>query len=215
MLRAIGRRLPRLGTLPRLLLAGTCLLLAAASALNPQHAGPAARSSVPVVVAGRTLPAGHVLTAHDLRVARWPPALRPPHAGGDPSALVGQRLAGPVGMREPITASRLMGADLTAGLGATLVATPVPLADDHATDLVRAGDRVDLLEAERPPDVVAASSPTPPHVRTVATGSPVLAVLPATDTAGPELVVAVDRRTAVRITRDTTTQVFTAVVAPP
>jgi hypothetical protein len=40
-------------------------------------------------------------------------------------------------------------------------------------------------------------------------------VLPATDQAGAELVLAVDRATAVRITRDSSNHVFTAVVAPP
>lgn len=108
-----------------------------------------------------------------------------------------------------------MGADLATGLAAALVAAPVPLTDGHAADLVGAGDRVDLLESARPPDIVDVSSPTAPRVRTVAEGARVLAVLPATDTAGPELVIAVDRETAVRITRDTATQVFTAAVLRP
>jgi Flp pilus assembly protein CpaB len=215
MLRSIGRRLPRLGPLPRLLFAGTCLLLAAVTAVDSHHVVAAPPSMAPVVVARRTMPAGHVLAAHDLRVVSWPRALRPLLARGDPSSLVGHRLAGAVGKAEPVTATRLMGADLARGLGPGLVATPVPLADAHATDLVRAGDRVDLLETARPPDFLDVSAPSQPDVRTVATGARVVAVLPESDSAGPELVIAVDRQAAVRIARDTATQVFTAVVAPP
>jgi Flp pilus assembly protein CpaB len=215
MLRSIGRRLPRLGPLPRLLLAGSCLLLAALTAVDSRRVVAAAPSAARVVVARRPMPAGHVLAARDLRVVRWPRTVRPSEARGDPSSLVGHRLAGPVGAGEPITATRLMGADLARGLGSGLVATPVPLADAHAADLVRAGDRVDLLETARPPDVLDISAPARPRVRTVATGARVVAVLPESDAAAPELVIAVDRETAVRITRDTATQVFTAVVAPP
>jgi Flp pilus assembly protein CpaB len=214
MLGSIRLRLPRIGTWPRLLIAGTCLLLAAGSALGARHGAPAPRRTSAVVVAARDLPAGRTLTTRDVAVLRWPAPLRPEGARGDPSALLGRRLAGPVGAREPITRGRLVGADLAAGLPAGLVAAAVVLGDAHAADLVRAGDRVDLLETARAPDGLAAPPPRP-QVRTLATGALVLAVLPASADANAELVVAVDRGTAVRIIRDTVTQTFTAVVVSP
>jgi Flp pilus assembly protein CpaB len=192
------------------------LLLAAGSALgasSKRHA--AAGHTVPVVVAARSLPAGHSLTRRDVMVQRWPAHLRPVAARGDPADLAGRRLAGPVDRGEPITSSRLLGSDLTTGLAPGEVAAAVSLGDSHATDLVRAGDRIDLLAADRPADPLAAAPPAQPDVDVIAAGCRVLAVLPATAEADAELVVAVDQRTAVRITRDSATQVFTAVAAPP
>src|SRR5579875_2710958 len=145
-------RLGRFGRWPRLLLAGACLLLAllsATGAARHSSAAPTAR----VVVAARDLPAGATLTARDLAVARWPAELRPSGARGDPSALVGRRLAGPVTAREPLTPQRLVGNALTRGLAADLVAAPVVLDDPHAADLVRPGDRVTVLATPRVPDV--------------------------------------------------------------
>jgi pilus assembly protein CpaB len=208
-------RLPRLGRWPRLVLAGMCLLLALASALGGKHGAAPQLRSEPVLVAARDLPAGHLLTRHDVLVAPWPVAIGPPDARSDPAAVVGRRLAGPVRAREALTATRLLGPDLAAGLGGRLVATTVTLGDAHASDLVRAGDNVDLLEASRPPEIVDPGRAPSPRVRTVATHVVVLAVLPATADAEAELVVATSRTTAVRITRDSPDHVFTAVVVPP
>ena len=209
-------RLPRLGKWPRLLIAATCLLLALASALGAKQSGArAAPRSAPVVVAARDLPAGHLVSRRDVLVARWPADLRPAGAPGDPGAVIGHRLAGPVRAREAITATRLVGSDLAAGLAGGLVATTVALGDPHAIDLIRAGGRVDLLEAARPPDIADPGPARPARVHTVATSAVVLAALPATDQADAELVLAVDRATAVRVTRDSSTHVFTAVAVPP
>jgi Flp pilus assembly protein CpaB len=170
---------------------------------------------VPVVVAAHDLPAGHQLTGRDLAVRHWPAPLRPAGARGDPAALAGRRLAGPVGSGEPITGTRLMGADLAAGLPPRLVAAAVPLPDEHAVELVRPGDRVDLLEADRPVDPLAGPPVRGRAVTALAGHVPVLAVLPSSASADAELVVAVDRTTAARITRDSSTSLFTAVVVPP
>lgn len=211
----LRRYVPRIGRRPRLLLAGCCVLLALATAVEKKPAAAPLPRTVPVVVAARALPAGRQLTRADLSVVRWPAQLRPPGARGDPAALAGSRLAGPVGTGEPITGTRLIGADLAAGLPRRLVAAAVTLGDDHASELIRAGDHVDLLEAARPVDPLAGATPEPPDVTDLATHVTVLAVLPANPSADAELVVAVDRDTAVRITRDTTTHVFTAVVVAP
>jgi Flp pilus assembly protein CpaB len=170
---------------------------------------------VAVVVAARELPAGHRLTRSDLLVEHWPEQLRPAAARGDPSTLAGLRLAGLVSKGEPITATRLIGADLASALPRGLVAAALTLADEHASELVRPGDRVDLLETQRPVDPLAGGPTEQTEVAALAARVSVLAVLPATAAADAELVVAVDRRTAVRITRDTATHVFTAVVVPP
>src|SRR4051812_50031977 len=90
--------LPRIGRWPRLLVAGTCLLLALASAVGGHQAVDApAATAQPVVVAARPLPAGHLLARADLALARWPTAGRPAGARSDPSTVAGRRLAGPGG----------------------------------------------------------------------------------------------------------------------
>jgi hypothetical protein len=132
----------------------------------------------------------------------------------DPAQLVGRRAAGPIGEHEIITARRLVSAHLVDGLERGLVAAPVRLDDPHALDLVRAGDHVDLLEAARTPDIVETVAPTP-HVATLVANALVLAVFPAAEGASAEFVLAVERVTALRITRDSASQVFTAVVVPP
>ena len=208
-------RLSRIGRLPRLLLAGCCVLLAVASALDGKPAAGDSPRTVPVVVAADDLPAGRLLGRADLAVVRWPAQLRPADARGDPTALAGRRLGGPVSDGEVITGARLIGADLSAGLSRRLVAAAITLGDEHAVELVRPGERVDLLEAERPIDPLAGAPSDMTDVSEVASRVLVLAVLPATASADAELVVAVDRATAIRVTRDSATHVFTAVVAPP
>jgi pilus assembly protein CpaB len=197
------------------LLAGACLLLALNSALGASHSASPPERSLAVVVAGHALPAGQVLSRRDLAIAHWPVGLRPVGARGDPAELVGRRVAGPIAAREPITPMRLVGADLAAGLDPGLVAAPVPLADPHAADLVRAGDRVDLLTGARPPEAVDLASADAGEVHTVASRALVLSMLPPTTSANAELVLAVDRATAVRITRNGARQAFTVVVDPP
>ena len=210
----LPRRWLRLGRFPRLCGVGICLLLAARSAAAERTGDRGAAAAGPVVlVAARTLPAGHILTAADLRRARWPAGARPAGSTVGVAEVVGRRLAGPLGAGEAITGTRLVGRDLAAGLSGDVVATAVPLADPHAADLVRPGDRVELLSTLRSDDPsgsgVSGAGMTVPDAR-------VLAVLPATEAgAGAELVVAVPRPVAARIVRDEPTHVFTAVLAPP
>jgi pilus assembly protein CpaB len=212
---SLRRRLPRIGRVPRLLAAGVCLLLALASAAGSADQRRRPATSVPVVVAARDLPAGATLTAKDLTVARWPPGTVPAGAQPEPAAFLGRRAAGPVVAREPITATRLVGAALTRGLPAGTVAAPVVLDDPHAADVVHAGDRVTVLETPRPDDAGLSASAAPARVGTVATRVRALAVLPAAADGPGEVIVAVDESTAVRITRDRVTQMFTLVVEPP
>ena len=218
MLLALRHRLPRLGRFPRLCAVGICLLLAAQSAASPATSRPAsAVATAPVVVAARPLPAGHLLRAADVRVARWPAGLRAADGFAETHQVIGRRVAGPLVAREPVTAARLVGRELAIGLGPDLVAAAVPLADARAVDLVRAGDRVDLLSTARTDALVTSSGPA--TVGTLARAARVLAVLPAdassADGSGAEVVLAVSRPVAVSITRDAASRVFTVVLAPP
>jgi Flp pilus assembly protein CpaB len=215
MHRSHRRVLERLGRWPRLVAAGICLLVALAVAVRAPGA-PVPERTVRVVVAVRPLPAGHVLAARDLAVARWPARLRPGGAVSARAHLIGARLAGPVSAREPMTSTRLIGVDLTSGLAPGTVATTVPLVDPGTADLVHPGDRVDVLATPQPDlDAPTPANTGPPRVSVVATGVRVLAMSPATADHGAEAVLAVDRATAIRITRDRPAQTFTLVAASP
>lgn len=215
-----ARRLGALvGRRTRLLAAGTCLLLALASALG---AGSGRRSTsavtVPVVVAARALPAGHVLAARDLRVARWPPGLRPPGTAADPRRLIRETLAGPLAAREAVTRGRVLGPDLTTGLDPGTVALPVTLGVDVG-GLVHVGDRVDLVAiAAGSLDLPGGGSADPGRPSVVAIGAPVLAIGPAPGAGGSavtRLVLATDRPVALRIAGMLGTKTFAVVANHP
>lgn len=198
---------------------GVCLLLALSSALGKGTDAPVGRS-VPVLVAARDLPAGHTVRAQDVRVAQWPPSLRPSSARAAPTGVVGRRLVAPVAAREAVTSDRLLGPGLAAALPAGLVVAPVTVDDPHVAEFVHAGDRVDLLATSRPPDGL---DPPAPHASGVATLARAVLVLAAfsgaavsgSDGAGSEIVLAVDRSVAIAVARDRSTHLFTVVTDPP
>jgi hypothetical protein len=64
-------------------------------------------------------------------------------------------------------------------------------------------------------DAPTPASTGPPRVSVVASGVRVLAMSPATADHGAEAVLAVDRETAIRITRDRPAQTFTLVAGSP
>lgn len=115
---------------------------------------PPPEPTVPLVVAGQALPAGHVLSETDLASLQVPPAVVPQGAMGRQDAL-GQVLAAPVAAGEPITQTRVRFSSLLRGAPATTVALPVRVADPGAAALVAPGDRIDLLAAVLGPDGVA------------------------------------------------------------
>jgi pilus assembly protein CpaB len=215
--------LARLNRWPRRLAALSCALLAAASALAARRAD-AVRQSSPadtsgVVVAARDLRVGTALAARDLISVTWPRALVPAGASADPRRLVGRRLAGPLRKREAVTATRLVGADLTAGLPAGEVATAVPINAALAT-VVHPGDRVDILAG--PPDADAPTGQTTDATAgaiLVAKAAPVLAVLPAIEGEGlsgtAQVLVVTDRGSAVRLVGLQGRRVLAVVLSPP
>ncbi|CCQ17611.1 SAF domain protein [Rhodococcus sp. AW25M09] len=127
---------------------------------------------VRVITAGRDLTPGTVLTATDVAVAEWDSALVPEGALVDSGGVDGQTLTGPVRAGELLTDVRLLGSrTATTALGTEARVVPVHLADAGVTDLLREGDRVDVLtvEAQEDPNAV-------PAARVLASGAVVVLV---------------------------------------
>ncbi len=113
-----------------------------------------------VVVAARDLAPGHTLTADDVA-----------HVERDRSGLVagtlhdlddavGHTLAGPVPAGEPLVDTRLLGPRLAAAATgfADARVVPIRLADAGVSELLREGDRVDVLTVTETDD-----GPLPAH----------------------------------------------------
>ena len=148
----------------RRLLAAVLTAVAVASGIHAAAAPPPARVGVPV--AARDLPAGVVLSTGDLTEVEFAPGSVPDGVAAD---AAGRTLAAPLRRGEPVTDVRLVGRALADG-HADLTALPVRLPDAGMVDLLRAGDRIDLLAAD----------PQGSGARTVATDVLVLAVPRAT-----------------------------------
>jgi hypothetical protein len=145
---------------------------------------------------------------------------RLPHIGRGPRLLIAATcvllaLSSALGgVRGAADAAR-RGTGLAARLPAGFVAAAVGLDDPGGAELVRAGDRVDILETDRPTDLVDPGTAPPGSVDTVVRRGLVLRVVSGRDDGSAALVLAVDRPTALRLARDRTARVFTAVVVAP
>ncbi|WP_067816482.1 SAF domain-containing protein [Nocardia inohanensis] len=110
---------------------------------------PSARR-IEVVVAARELPPGHVVEAGDVvAVARQAEAV-PERVVRAPEAVVGATLAGAVAAGEMLTELRVVGtrlAGVAAGAADARI-VPIRLADKAVAELLRAGDRVDVVAGE-------------------------------------------------------------------
>lgn len=194
MRRHLNRLLIRFNGWPRRVTALVCLLAAFASEVHG-HVGTRTDRGAAVVVAARDLPIGTTLGPDDVRVTRWPPGLAPSQALTTAQAASGRRLSTPLAKGEPVTLTRVVGSELTAGLGADQVASTVATAADVSA-LVHPGDRVDLLAAPADGSETNASG-LPASV--VARDARVLAVLARTAedaTTGTTLIVATSRSNA-------------------
>lgn len=197
----IRLRRPRspLQALRRAAAAGLALAAVVLALRAPEAAAGADDGTATVAVAARDLSPGTVLAAADLRVAAFPAALVPAGTSADPAALTGRTLAAGLRTGEPVTDVRLVGPGLTKLLAPGQVAAPVRPADLAVTDLLRAGDRVDVL----------ATGSDPPRAEVVAAGAVVLAVPRTASAAGSLdvsghaadglLLLAVDSETAARL----------------
>jgi hypothetical protein len=103
-----------------------------------------------------------VLGADDLSTAGFAPGTVP---AGEAIDATGRTLAAPLRAGEAVTDVRLVGPALTEGHPG-LVAVPVRLPDAGMVELLRAGDRIDLVSAD----------PQGGGAEVVATGVPVLAI---------------------------------------
>nr|WP_179519724.1 SAF domain-containing protein [Nocardioides perillae] len=160
------RRRTRRRVLARRRLLAAVLAAVAALAAVKATAPPAAPSAA-LVVASRDLPAGERLGPGDLEVVRVAPGSRPARALTRADA-VGEVLASPLGAGEPVTDLRLLTRDLL-DTAPGLTAVPVRLPDAAVVDLLRVGDRVDVV----------ATAPRGGVATTVAADVRVLAVPPA------------------------------------
>lgn len=102
---------------------------------------------VPIVVVAKDLMAGHVLTLDDLAVADWPRDLRPGDTVAEPAALVGKALGAGMSRGEPVTAARIRGPGLLAGVRTGVVAAHVRVADPAMAAMTTPGDHVDLISS--------------------------------------------------------------------
>jgi pilus assembly protein CpaB len=189
------------------LLAVTAVVLA----LRPDRvpATAPAPDVVPVAVAAVDLPAGSVLTASQVTVARMPPEVVPSGVVADPDLLRGRTLAAGVRAGEPLTDVRIVGAGLTAVLPEGQVAAPVRLADLAVAALVRTGDRVDVLATHS--DATDAQLVADGVLVLAAPGTP---AGPDADPAAGLLLLAVEESTAARLAAAATTATLTVSLPP-
>ncbi|WP_020172099.1 SAF domain-containing protein [Gordonia polyisoprenivorans] len=125
-------------------------LLLVAVAVVVGVTGQRAKNDAPVLVAARDLLPGHTVTGTDLRELRIPVDLVPDGALRLTADSESHTVTGPVRAGEIVTESRLLSPrlpmELTGRADARLV--PVRLADDTVASLLRAGDLVDVLNAQ-------------------------------------------------------------------
>ncbi len=123
-------------------LAALCAAAAVATALHSLR--PVQPETRTVVAAARDLPAGTVLAATDLTSVALPSGAVP---SGSVREAAGRTLAAPIRAGEPVTDVRLVGAPLVAAYPGR-VAVPLRLPDPGMVDLLRVGDRIDLVAAD-------------------------------------------------------------------
>ncbi|WP_406233322.1 SAF domain-containing protein [Nocardia sp. NBC_01009] len=134
------------GLLVRRLLAVVLTALAAALFIRGDPGAERTR----IVVAGRDLPPGHLIQADDLRSAARESGALPTGVVTDSTTLVGATLTAAMRTGEIFTDLRIVGPRLaavaTGGRDARIV--PIRLADTAVAEILRAGDRVDVVGAE-------------------------------------------------------------------
>ncbi|GAB2644712.1 SAF domain-containing protein [Nocardia goodfellowii] len=161
---------------------------------------------VHVVVAERDLPPGRLLEAGDLRSAVYESGSLPTHAVRDTGALLGSTLTGAMRAGEVFTDLRVVSPRLAAVASGAADAriVPIRLADNAVAEILRAGDRVDVVGTEdggdrpartlaRDAAVVLVSRPADRR------GQPEPVVLVAMDAAHATAVAAASLRTALTV----------------
>ncbi|PTR30499.1 Flp pilus assembly protein CpaB [Rhodococcus sp. OK519] len=128
-------------------------------------------SGSPVLVAARDLAPGDVLSPDDIRAVNRPDADAPEGAVRDVGEVSGRTVASPVRVGEILTDLRLLGPRLTEAAAGSADArmVPVRLTDPGLSELIRAGDRVDVLTVEQPTGSADSKRPTATVLATDAT----------------------------------------------
>lgn len=126
-----------------------------------------------VVVAARELAPGRLLTADDLRVERYESRSLPSGSVAEVTTLLGATLTGAMRTGEAFTDLRVVGPRLAAAAAGSADAriVPIRLADSAVAEVLRAGDRVDVVGVEEA-GAPGASKPA----RTLATDAAVVLV---------------------------------------
>jgi Flp pilus assembly protein CpaB len=174
------------------------------------------RAVVPVVVASRDLEPGRALVSDDLQTVRRPAGELPDGAVRDPARLTGRVLAGPMRAGEIVTDVRVldsrMAAAATGGVNVRIV--PIRPADPGLDEIVRPGDRVDVVAVARrsPDEPDRADTPTAPTV--AARDAVVVSVSAATSRSNPQhvVLVAVDEPSAASLAALSLTSALTLVL---
>ncbi|MFB9686557.1 SAF domain-containing protein [Amycolatopsis plumensis] len=109
---------------------------------------PGSARGAPTVLAAHDLPSGATLRAADVRLADLPGEARPPGALSTLDAVDGRLLAAAVRAGEPLTDVRLATAPAPGDPGTATV--PVRLADVAVAELLRPGQRVDVVASPEP-----------------------------------------------------------------
>ncbi|MCG5430978.1 SAF domain-containing protein [Mycobacterium sp. MYCO198283] len=163
----------------RRLAAAGLVLLAGVAALRADPDGDRAA----VVVAARDLAPGVELTADDVRLEHRPRGEVPDGSSGALDDVLGSTVAGPARRGEVLTDVRVLGPRLAGAAAQVKDAriVPVPLPDGALTDVIRAGDVVDVLA-----DGSADAGPgDPAQPRVVASRAVVVLVSAAPQQRGP------------------------------
>ncbi|RMI28106.1 SAF domain-containing protein [Nocardia stercoris] len=104
-----------------------------------------------VLVAAHDLAPGTVLSTADVRAVTRPAASIPGGALRDPGPIRGATLSGPVRGGEILTDLRVLGPRLAAAAaGPDARIVPIRPADSAVAEVLRAGDRVDVIAADDP-----------------------------------------------------------------
>ncbi|GAA5228644.1 Flp pilus assembly protein CpaB [Paeniglutamicibacter antarcticus] len=130
----------------RRVIAAALLMLALALCLSVL--APDTEDRVDVLVAGRDLPVGTLLSAADLRNHSVARSLLPAGTYSGELPPEGSRLAIPVQAGTPVFPTMVIGPGLLAGLAPGSVAVPLRLDDEQTASLVRAGQLVDVVLTE-------------------------------------------------------------------
>ncbi|GAB3717210.1 SAF domain-containing protein [Amycolatopsis oliviviridis] len=136
-----------------LLLSGLVALFLPASARG--------EPGVATVVSARDLPAGSLLRAGDVEVVDLPDDVRPQGTTGQRSSVEGRMLIGAARAGEPLTDVRLLDAAIPGSGDPESSTVPVRLADAGVAELLRPGQRVDVVaaaEAGREASVLASAA---------------------------------------------------------